>query len=219
MCMTTIWEVFDSPRVCVGDLNIEVRQGSQPAAFPARERDGPAARGIAVFHRAENIRGVAGAADRDQDILRLGKILQLLDENAFVADVVGVGGDGGERIGERQDAEAGSPAVAGALDQVGGEMRSGGGAPAIPAHEDPAPVGAGLGQDFDRLAHLLRGRWTSIAWSSSRFYTVAEKSLDLPSNNTALGSGGNGRIVFVVCRVGQSASEVGSARNGRKARM
>src|ERR1700686_1850198 len=46
-------EVFDSSGVTMGDLNIELRQGPQPAAFPARERDGPAAHGIGVLHGAE----------------------------------------------------------------------------------------------------------------------------------------------------------------------
>ena len=64
-------EIFDSSGVLMGDLNIELRQGPQPAAFPAREGDGPATHGIAVFHRAQNIRRVAGTADRDHDIARL----------------------------------------------------------------------------------------------------------------------------------------------------
>src|ERR1039457_2646860 len=149
-------QVFDSSGVPMGDLNLELRQGTQPAALPARESNGPAAEGITVFHGAQNIWRVAGTADRDHHIPRLGKILQLLDEHAFVADVVGVGRDRRQRVGERQDAEARSPPVAGALDQVGGEMRCGGGTPAVTEHENPPPVGADQGQYFDRLAHLFQ---------------------------------------------------------------
>src|ERR1017187_10542594 len=148
-------QVFDSSGVPMDDLNIELRQRPQAATLPARESDGPAADGITVLHGAQNIRRVAGTADRDHHIPRFGKVLQLLDEHAFVADVVGVGCDRRQRIGEGQDAEARSPAIAGALDQVRGEMRWGGGPPAVPAHENATPFGTGLGQEFDRPSHLF----------------------------------------------------------------
>src|SRR6267154_32867 len=58
-------KIFDAAGVCVGDLNIELRQGAQPSALAARESDSPAADGIAVFHGAQDIGRVAGTADGD----------------------------------------------------------------------------------------------------------------------------------------------------------
>ena len=99
-------KVLDPPGVGMGDLNIDLGQRPQAAAIPARQSDRPAADGVAVFHRAQDVRGIAGAADPHDDVPGFGEILQLLDEDAFVADIVGVGGDGGKRISEGQDAEA-----------------------------------------------------------------------------------------------------------------
>ena len=94
---------------------------------------------------------IAGAADGHQHVPGFGEVLQLLGENAFVGDVVGVGGDGGEAIGERHDAEAPRTAVAGAFDHVADEVRGGRGAAAVAADEDRAPRGAGLVEDLDGL--------------------------------------------------------------------
>ena len=72
------------------------------------------------------------------------EVLQLLDEDAVVADVVGVRRDGGQGIGERHDAEALCAVVAGALHHVADEVRGGGGAAAVAAREDCAAVFARL---------------------------------------------------------------------------
>ena len=48
---------------------------------------------LRVFHRAQHVGRIPGPADGDQHVARLGEILQLLDEDAFVADIVRIGGE------------------------------------------------------------------------------------------------------------------------------
>src|ERR1035438_3862702 len=45
-------EIFDPSGMGMGDPDLELRQGPQVAALPARESDGPAADGIAEIGRA-----------------------------------------------------------------------------------------------------------------------------------------------------------------------
>src|SRR5215471_1661781 len=104
--------------MAVRDLDIEMRQRSQPSAVAPRKRDGAAADRIAVLHRAQYIGRVAGTADRDQYIPWFGEIFQLLFKNTVVADIVGVGGDGGKRIGERHDPETRLSSITGAFDEI-----------------------------------------------------------------------------------------------------
>ena len=76
--------------------------------------------------------------DRHHHVAGLREVLQLLDEDAIVADVVGVGRDRGQGIGQRHDAEALIAAEARALHHVAGEVRRGGGAAAVAADENVA---------------------------------------------------------------------------------
>src|ERR1035437_2815532 len=91
--------------------------------------------------------GVSGTAESHHHIPGPRKILQLLDEDAFIADVVGIRHDGGPGIGKRHDAKARGPVVAGAFGHFHGEVRRGSGAASVPANEDLAPFRARLNED------------------------------------------------------------------------
>jgi hypothetical protein len=84
------------------------------------------------------------------------EVLELLGEDHIVADIVGVGCDGGKLVGQRHDAEARVTVEAAPLHDVAGEVRSGGGAAAIAANEYVAPRVAGFLEPFDGLVHLVQ---------------------------------------------------------------
>ena len=88
--------------------------------------------------------------------MRPGEVLQLFDKHAFVIHVVGIRGEGGNRLGQTGDAEARLALVTGALHHVASEMRGGGGAAAIAADEDVPALRASLGKDLDRLVDLFQ---------------------------------------------------------------
>src|SRR5208283_3159644 len=93
-------------------------------------------------------------------------------------DVVGVGRDGGEAVGERLDAEARRPVVAGALDHVADEMRGGGGAAAVAACEDGVIERAGLLQPLDGLFHARQ--WNRLDGLGKPRLVVTHKSSHCP---------------------------------------
>src|SRR5262245_57238883 len=61
---------------------------------------------VGPVHGAKDVRAVSRAADGDEQISRAGDILQLLDEDAVEALVVGPGEDVGRVVGEAEDLEA-----------------------------------------------------------------------------------------------------------------
>ena len=156
MCMTIMCTSSMRPMCGLEAWNIELGHGAEFAAVAAGERDGTAADRVGVFDRAQDIGGIAGAADGHHHVAGLGEILQLLDEDAVVADVIGVGRNGGQGVGERHDAEALIAVEAGALDHVADEVRGGGCAAAVAAHKNAAVLVARPLEDVDGLADLLQ---------------------------------------------------------------
>src|SRR5262245_10956974 len=61
---------------------------------------------IRPFRCANDIRAVAGTADRDQQIARVGEVFQLLGEDTIESLVVGPGEDVRRVVGETHNAEA-----------------------------------------------------------------------------------------------------------------
>ena len=133
----------------MGSLQVELRHGAEFAPVAAGERNGAAADRVGVFHRPQDVGGVAGAGDRHHHVARFRKVLQLLDKDAVVADVVGVRRNGGQGVGERHDAEALVALEAGAFDHIADEMRCGGRAASVAADKNAAALLASLDEDVD----------------------------------------------------------------------
>src|SRR6058998_3139556 len=68
--------------------------------------------------------GISGSGNSQEQIPRLGEILELLDEYGVIGDIVRVRRQGRQLIGKRHDAKSRLPVEAGAFHDVAGEMGS-----------------------------------------------------------------------------------------------
>ncbi|MFO0967552.1 MAG: hypothetical protein U0793_18490 [Gemmataceae bacterium] len=76
------------------------------AAVEAGDAEGVDAVGVGPLDGFEDVLAVARAADGDEEVARLPEVLELLDEDAIVAGVVGPGEDVRGVVREAEDLEA-----------------------------------------------------------------------------------------------------------------
>jgi len=138
--------VFDD--AVVGGVHVEgdVGQLACASAGEAGERDGLEAEFARHGEGADDVLGVAGGADCDQDVAFAGVETEGQGEDLGVADIVDGGGHELDVAGEADDARAEMGAVADALLVVADHVVGDGGGAAVAAGEDGGVGGVGGGE-------------------------------------------------------------------------
>jgi hypothetical protein len=130
---------------------------------------------VGVFHRLQDIRGIAGAADRHDHVSRFGEILQLFDKDAVVADVIGVCRNGGRESVSAMMRKRLSRWKLAPLTMSQTKCEAVDALPPLPQTKNAAVLIACALEDVDGLADLLQV--DSIDGPSERrLYTVRENS-------------------------------------------
>ena len=96
---------LDDPHVVDRRVQVVLGQRLELAAAEPGDAHGRQPVGVGPLHRLEDVRAVARARDRQQQVARRGQVLELLDEDPVVALVVGPGHDPGGVVGQAQDLE------------------------------------------------------------------------------------------------------------------
>ncbi len=96
---------FDDAHVVEGDVEIFVREAHEFSPGEAGAAERCHAVTVGPIDGAEDVRAIAGAADRNQEIAGVGQVFELFDEDAVEAFVVAPGQELGRVIGQAEDAE------------------------------------------------------------------------------------------------------------------
>ena len=130
-----------------GDGDEVVGEGAHVTAVVAGEADGVDGVGAAVLKGAEDVGGVAGGGDAEEDVAGGAEGFELAGEDAVEAEVVAGGGEDGGIGGEGDGAEGG--AVDGeADDELGDEVLGVGGGATVAGDEELAAGLEGGGGEF-----------------------------------------------------------------------
>ena len=108
-------------RHCGGDGDEVIAEVAHPAAAGTGEADGSDAGFSGLFEGLEDVGGVAGGRDAEEEVAGLAEGFDLAGEDLIEAEVVGAGGEDRGVGGEGDGAEGGA-GVGEADDELGDEM-------------------------------------------------------------------------------------------------
>ncbi len=143
-----------------GDDDVVIAEGAHFAAVAAAEADGVDAHLFALEEGFDDVGGVAGGGDAEEDVVGLGEGFDLPLEEVVVAEVVSGGGEDGGVGGEGDGAERG--AVDGESDdELGDEVLGVGGGATVAGDEELMAgahgVGGELADGYDSVGDGLVG--------------------------------------------------------------
>jgi hypothetical protein len=130
-----------------GDDNVVVAEGAHVAAVVAGEADGGDADDLGLSDSSDEVFGVAGGGDGQEDIAGLAEGLDLAGEE--VVEAVVVAGCGEDRcVGGEGDGAEGRAVDGEADDELGDEMLGIGGGATVSGYEELVAGFHGLGSEF-----------------------------------------------------------------------
>ena len=130
-----------------GDDDVVVAEVAHFAAAVAGEADGGDALSGGLMEGLEDVGGVAGGGDAEEDVAGLAERFDLAGEDLIEAEVVAAGGEDGGVGGESDGAEGGA-VVGEADDEFGDEVLGVGGGASVAGDEELAPGLHGVGGEL-----------------------------------------------------------------------
>ena len=130
-----------------GDDDVVVAEIAHLAAAVAGEADGGDVHLAGLFEGSEDVGGVAGGGDAEEEIAGFGDGFDLSGKHCIVTEVVGAGGEDGG-VGGEGDGAKGGAIMGEADDELGDEVLGVGGGATVAGDEELATGLHGFGGEF-----------------------------------------------------------------------
>ena len=130
-----------------GDDDVVITELAHFSAAGAGEADGGEAGFAGLFEGVENVGGVAGGGDAEEEVAGFGDGFDLAGKYCVVAEVVGAGGED-RGVGGEGDGAKGGTVVGEADDELGDEVLGVGGGATVAGYEEFAAGLHGFGGEF-----------------------------------------------------------------------